>query len=211
MSDTPSRTERLARLYGLLKDFLKPGNVVLAAMLIMIGVVAATGGWSKATQVAESEFPLIELDKDFTAGPFTLVFARAQHTATCPEHVFGGEHGCIVARLTATNTTDRLIEDSVFATHLLDSGMLEARDDGTKVATLLPHPSVNRVIDGLGQGAFQPGLATEVDVVWQLTKPLTSDDVDIIVKDAAKANSTLDGRSIYRLGSTLGRLPVEKG
>ncbi|WP_250505516.1 hypothetical protein [Bowdeniella massiliensis] len=211
MSEKPSRTERLTRLYGLVKDVAKPGNIALAVMLIVIAVVAVTGGWSKASQAVDKEdaLPLIELGKELTAGPFTLVFSEARHVAECSGFAFDAEHGCIEARLTATNTADRLIEDTVFATHLLDSGMLTVTVDDEPLKTTVRYPQIYRVIDGLTQGAYQPGLPTDIVVTWQPVAPVTSEDVTLVVTGAEDGRSSLDGHQIFRLTDPIARIPVE--
>ncbi|MDO5700512.1 MAG: hypothetical protein Q4P36_03475 [Bowdeniella nasicola] len=198
----PSFSERLYRLWTVTKDLLSVKNVVLALMVLVIVVVGLTRGWDTALAEVENEASHTALGEEFAAGPFTLTVNDATIDDDCLD-AFGDYPQCLRVIFTATNTSDRAIEDSAFATHLLDSGMLSLEEDGERIPTALPHPRIERALDGLTQGAYQPGIPGDYTAIWAVPAATQTCDVNLIVRDATWVKSALDGHHYWRVDDPL--------
>lgn len=201
------RSKRLLRAWSLSKDFLSVKNVVLALMLIVIVVVGFTRGWDDALAEVEKEATPGAFGEQIEAGPFSLVIEGVTMDSTCLEST-ADLPLCLNVRFQGTNTTDRVIEDSAFATHLLDSGMLTVTENDQPLPGPIPYPRIVRAIDGLTQGAFQPGIAGDYTAVWAVSADIDRCDLAVVIKQASWVKSSLDGHRYWRLDDPLTTIPV---
>lgn len=201
------RSKRLLRTWSLSKDFLSVKNVVLAFMLIVIVVVGFTRGWDDALAEVEKEATPGAFGEQLEAGPFSLVVEGVTMDTTCFE-TSADLPLCLNVRFQATNTTDRVIEDSAFATHLLDSGMLTVTENDQPLAGPIPYPRIVRALDGLSQGAFQPGIPGDYTAVWAVPADINRCDLAVVIKQASWVKSSLDGHHYWRLDDPLTTIPV---
>lgn len=192
------------------KDFLSVKNVVLGFMLIVIVAVGLTRGWDAALVEAEKEVVDGALGDEIEAGPFTLIFEGVTTDTTCWDAT-ADYPLCLNVHFRATNTTDQMIEDSAFATHLLDSGMLVVYENDGPIATSVPHPRIQRTIDGLTQGAFQPGITGEYTAIWPISADTNRCDLSLEIKDATWVKSAIDGHRYWQVDDPLLTIPVCEG
>lgn len=189
------------------KDFLSVKNLVIGIMLIVIVTVGFLRGWDTALAEVEKEISVGAFGDEIAAGPFSLVFDGVTTDTTCwdttPDFPL-----CLNIRFQATNTTDYMIEDSAFATHLLDSGMLTVKEKGEPIASSAPFPRIQRAIDGLTQGAFQPGITGDYTAIWTVAKDTKRCDLELVVHDAQWVKSSLDGHRYWQTGDPLLIIPV---
>lgn len=201
------RSQRALRIWSITKDFLSAKNVVIGLMLIVIVAVGFTRGWDTALAEVEKEPALAAFGDEIEAGPFTLVIDGVTTDTSCwdatPDFPL-----CLNIRFRATNTTDRMIEDSAFATHLLDSGMLGIIENDQPVASATPLPRIQRAIDGLTQGAFQPGIPGDYTAVWTVSRDINRCDLAVVINQATWVKSSLDGHHYWRVDNPLLTIPV---
>lgn len=182
-------------------------NVVLALMLIVIVVVGFTRGWDNALAEVEKETTVSAFGEQIEAGPFSLVIDGVMMDTTCFDTTAEFPL-CLKVKFHATNMSDRAIEDSAFATHLLDAGMLVVNENTQPLSTSMPYPRIERAIDGLNQGAFQPGIPGDYTAIWAVSDDVNRCDLAIVIKQASWVKSSLDGHRYWSLDNPLTAIPV---
>ncbi|MDO5721761.1 MAG: hypothetical protein Q4P06_04370 [Actinomycetaceae bacterium] len=188
----------LLKIWAVSKDFLSVKNLVIAAMLVVIVFVGFSTGWDRALAEVETEVKLQQLGKPFQAGPFELTIEDISFQPGCV--AFNQQFpDCVEVSFQATNTSDKRIEDAAFGTHLLDDRMLLLTTEAGPATTFLPSPSVTRTIDGLIAGAFQPGMSGKYLASWQVPAGTDLCKLQLRVRSATWAKSSLDGHHFWRL------------
>ena len=162
----PTRLQRLAALYGHVSDVLTIPRIGALLGLVVIVLVGAVGGWGGATEAAE-EAPTAAVGTPIEAEPFEVTVRRARFFDELRPS-FYAEDGFryLALSVDVTPTATEPVGGAVFArAATLEVPGLRTIDlsSGPKVAD----PQVVRTADGLTQHTFQPGLTTNVVLVWQ--------------------------------------------
>lgn len=166
MEQPPSRLERLTKWYGHVADILTPQRLVLFGTALAILVLGLFGGWDAADDAAD-QLPEATVGATTTAAPFDVTATRGRVFDELPGVLYAEEgYRYLAVLMDVTNTTAAPVNALTLAeAFTLDVPGLRTMELNSGPQVI--RPQVLRGVDGLGQRTFQPGLTTEIVLVWQ--------------------------------------------
>lgn len=190
----------LLRFVMLFKDLAKPTNLFVIAGLLVVGMVALTGGL-KQVDTAEKELPTAQPSVTATAGPLAVWFKSAKWTDKTLIPLLSlkpGERYLIVS-VEVTNqfrlpVGAPVLKESfrIDATNLLDSL-------GSPVTAAKADPVVVRISDSVSGAAVQPGLTMPLALAWKQDAKAAElpKSVTITINSHVWRASSLDGHEFW--------------
>lgn len=190
-------------------DIFTPQRIILVLGIAAIALVSLFGGWGAAEDAAD-DTPAVKANESFSAQPFEVTVTRARAFHELPG-AFPSEEGYRYLALVAdvTNTS----AEPVLAVTLGEAIVLGAAGLRTIELSSGPQPikpQVVRTLDSLNQRAFQPGLTSNVILLWQQsTAEDTPDEASVTFSEHSWRRSSLDDSFGWRDPAPTAVLTIE--
>lgn len=208
LEQPPSRLGRLTKWYGHVADILTPQRLLFLLTALTIFMLGLFGGWD-AADVAADQVPEAKVGATVTAAPFDVTVTRGRMFHELPGVLYAEEgYRYLAIVMDVTNTSAEPVDAFVLAEAVaLDIPGLRTieLDSGPQVI----RPNVLRGVDSLNQRTFQPGLTTNIVLVWQqLTSAAEPATASVTFSAHTWRRSTLDGGLGWRDPSPVATLTL---
>ena len=189
-----SAFKRAQKTYSLVSDILTPQRIGLFLAFALLLGIGLFGGWDAAVTEAD-DVPRGEPSATAVVPPFDLMFRRVRYGDSL-DPAFPARDGVRYwfVSVDVTNATDLPVDRFKLTDDIeIDVPGLQ----GT--AGLRPRPTPYRLLDSLPQDYFQPGLTTQIALVWeQDAAAAIPDEVTLTVPKYTWRASSMDGSSDWR-------------
>lgn len=188
----PSPLKRATTWYGYVSDVLTPQRVGLLLGAALLAGVSLGGGLGLATEALDA-IPVVEQGEIAAATPFEVTVKRARvfdELATLlpaePEYRY------ISVSVDVTNASQEFVSAGILTNGVnLDVRGLRSIELTSGAVPLAPQAI--RTSDSLSQSTFQPGLTTNVVLVWQQAKDeAIPDDITVTFDQYTWRRSAMD-------------------
>ena len=160
-----------------LSSIATPAFVLAVIGLLVVGVVAAFGGWKRATAEAADDTPVAAADTAVEADPLSVSIHSAFWADEVPTVLYAEEgFRYLIVKATLTNTSELPLHATTFQDQFtIDVDGLKSTELEGGLQTM--PPTNHRLVDALRQPTLQPGLDTRMILVWQqkAAEPLPSE------------------------------------
>lgn len=205
---THSTWKRILKLWNLLSGIGSQKIIATIALLIVIVIVAVSGGLRSATAEGTRHItPTLEIGKPLKTGPFQLTFIDIETTSNC-QYNSSKFPKCVRAKVKVLNTFESYVEDHLFARHLIDSGLIKLSKGKNKAPTNNAEPYISLEDKKTPAGAFQPGIERTVYLSWNITSDAKPCDLNIVIHKANWVRSSLDLHQYWQIGDPVKQLPA---
>ena len=197
---TPAEAEersgfkRAQKTYALVSDILTPQRIGLFLAFALLLGIGLFGGWDAAVTEVD-DVPRGEPSATAAVPPFDVVFRRARYGDSL-EPAFRPQEGVRYwfVSLDVTNTTNLPVDRFTLTDDIaIDLPGLKS------FPGVPPRPTPYRLLDSLTQGDFQPGLTTQIALVWeQDAAAAIPDEVTLTVPKYTWRASSMDGSTGWR-------------
>ena len=211
--ETPGRSRllRAAKWYGYVSDVLTPQRIGLLLGAALLVIVGFAGGFGAVLEDGEL-VPVTEAGEVTSAAPFSLAVRRAvSFMELSPAFPAEPDYRYVSVSVDVTNSSDTFVSANVLASGV--SVSLQGQRTMMLSAGPTPlQPQIVRTADTLNQPTFQPGLTTNVVLIWQQsTAESIPTEVTITLDQHTWRRSSLDRTYGWRdpVPVTQITLPVE--
>lgn len=203
-----SKWERILKVWNLMSDIGSQKIFATIALLIVIAIVAVSGGLKSVTTEGTRHITsTLKIGQPLQTGPFQLTFINIETTSNC-QYNSSKFPKCIRAQVKVLNTFERYVEDHLFAQHLIDSGLIKLSKGKDKAPTNNTAPYISLADKKTPAGAFQPDIERTVYLSWNIASDAKPCDLNIVIYKANWVRSSLDLHQYWQIGDPLKQLPA---